>query len=132
MKKNYGNRQNRRIIEKFDYNFERKKNELIVKMNFSQRMIIDFSDSEKIKIKDKLVGWNFLTGLIEMSIKNATLYNFIGALVMTFLFVYLDLEYSGINLIFFFLIFIIWVILWTMFYLVKAENLKQTLISWNE
>ncbi|MDV7187934.1 hypothetical protein R3X25_11635 [Lutibacter sp. TH_r2] len=120
------------LLKRFDYKFERKNNELIVKMDFSQRMIIDFSDSEKIKIKDKLVGWIFLTGLIEMSIKNATLYNFIGAIVMTFLFVYLDLEYSEINLIFFFLIFIIWVILWTMFYLVKSENLKRTLISWNE
>ena len=104
------------LLKKFDFKFERKNNELIVKMDFSQRMIIDFSDSEKIKIKDKLVGWNFLTGLIEMSIKNATLYNFIGALVMTFLFVYLDLEYSGINLIFFFLIFIIWVILYNVLF----------------
>lgn len=120
------------LLKKFDYKFERKNNELIVIMDFSQIMIIDFSDSEKIKIKDKLVSWNFLTGLIEMNIKNATLYNFIGALVMTFLFVYLDLEYSGINLIFFFLIFIIWVILWTMFYLVKAESFKRTLTSWNE
>ena len=35
----------------------------------AQRIIIDFSDPEKIKITDRLVGWNFLTGLIEMSLK---------------------------------------------------------------
>jgi len=121
-----------KLLKRFEYKFQRKSNELIIKMDFSQRMIIDFSDSEKIKIKDKLVGWNFLTGLIEMSIKNATLYNFIGAIAITFLFVYLDLEYDGINLIFFFLGFITWVLLWTIFYLVKAENLKRILISWNE
>ena len=80
-------------------------------MNFAQRMIIDFSDSEKIKIKDKLVGWNFLNGFIEMSIKKATLYNFIGVIIMTFLFVYLDLEYDRQNVVFFFLTFIIWVLL---------------------
>ena len=120
------------LLKKFDYEFQRKNSELIIKMDFSQRMIIDFSNSEKIKIKDKLVGWNFLTGFIEMSIKNATLYNFIGAIIVTFLFVYLDLEYSGLNLVFLFLAFIIWVLLWTIFYLVKAENLKQILISWNE
>ncbi|MFD1015715.1 hypothetical protein [Winogradskyella rapida] len=120
------------LLKKFDYDFKRKNNELIIKMDFAQRMTIDFSDSEKIKIKDKLVGWNFLTGLIEMSIKNATLYNFIGVIIMTFLFVYLDLEYGGLNLVFFFLAFIIWVLLWTIFYLVKAENLKRILISWNE
>ena len=121
-----------KLLKRFEYKFQRKSNELIIKMDFSQRMIIDFSDSEKIKIKDKLVGWNFLTGLIEMSIKNATLYNFIGVIAITFLFVYLDLEYDGINLIFFFLGFITWVLLWTIFYLVKAENLKRILISWNE
>tara|TARA_B100000787_G_scaffold167979_1_gene155835 strand:- start:199 stop:573 length:375 start_codon:yes stop_codon:yes gene_type:complete len=112
--------------------FEKKNNKIIVKLDFAQRIIIDFSDQKKIKITDRLVGWNFLTGLIEMSIKNATLYNFIGALIMTFLFVYLDLEYSGLNLVFFFLAFIIWVLLWTIFYLVKSENLKRILTSWNE
>ena len=120
------------LLKKFNYDFQKKDNTLIIKMDFSQKIIIDFSDPEKIKIKDKLGGWNFLTGLIEMSVKNAILYNFIGAMIMTFLFVYLDIEYGGINLVFFFLAFIIWVLLWTMFYLVKAENLKRILISWNE
>lgn len=120
------------LLKKFDYEFQRKNSELIIKMDFSQRMIIDCSDTEKIKFKDKLVGWNFLTGLIEMSIKNAILYNFIGAIIVTFLFVYLDLEYSGLNLVFFYLTFIFWVLLWTIFYLIKAENLKRILISWNK
>jgi hypothetical protein len=120
------------LLKRFDYRYERKNNELIIKMDFSQIMIIDFSDSEKIKIKDKLVEWNFLTGLIEMSIKNATLYNFIAAMVITFLFVFLDYKSDKINLMFFFLAVIIWLLLWTIFYLVKAENLKRILISWNE
>jgi hypothetical protein len=120
------------LLNKFDYKFEKKNNKIIVKSDFAQRIIIDFSDPEKVKITDRIVGWNFLTGLIEMSIKNATLYNFIGAIIMTFLFVYLDLEYDGLNLVFFFLAFIIWVLLWTIFYLVKAENLKRILTSWNE
>ncbi|MGJ8551246.1 hypothetical protein [Winogradskyella wichelsiae] len=120
------------LLNKFDYKFEKKNNQIIVKLDLAQRIIIDFSNPEKIKITDRLVGWNFLTGLIEMSIKNATIYNFIGALVLTIMFVYLDLEYDGINLIFFFLTFILWVILWTTFYLIKAENIKRTLMSWNQ
>lgn len=55
----------------------------------------------------------FLTGMIEMNLRNAVLYNFIGAVVMILLFVYIDLEYKGINLFFFFQAFIIWVLLWT-------------------
>src|SRR5690554_1119955 len=121
-----------KLLKKFDYKFERKNNELIVKMDFSQRMIIDFSDSEKIKIKDKLVGWNFLTGLIEMSIKSAFLYNFICSMLFIFLAVYIDLEFDRMTLVYFYLAFMFWVLLWTMYYLVKAENLKQTLINWNQ
>ena len=120
------------LLKRFDYKYQKKNNEIIIKLAFSQRIIIDFSDAEKVKITDKLVGWNFLTGLIEMNIKNATLYNFIGATIMTFLFLYIDLESDGINLLYFFLLFIIWVLLWTIFYLVRAENTKRMLISWNQ
>jgi hypothetical protein len=120
------------LLKRFDYKYQRKNNEITIKLDFSQRIIMDFSDSEKVIIKDKLVSWNFLTGLIEMSIKNATLYNFIGATITTFLFLYMDLEFGEPNLIFFYLLFVIWVLLWTIFYLVKAENIKRILISWNQ
>ncbi|WP_238307532.1 hypothetical protein [Xanthomarina gelatinilytica] len=120
------------LLKKFGYQFQRKNNELIIKMAFAQRVIVEFSEPDKIVIKDKLVGWNFLTGLIEMSIKNAILYNFIGAIIITFLFMFLNLKYSGLNMVFLFLAFMVWVLLWTMFYLIKAENLKRILIQWNE
>lgn len=120
------------MLKKFGYQFQRKNNELIIKMAFAQRVIVEFSEPDKIVIKDKLVGWNFLTGLIEMSIKNAILYNFIGAIIITFLFMFLNLKYSGLNMVFLFLAFMVWVLLWTMFYLIKAENLKRILIQWNE
>ncbi|HAB26638.1 MAG: hypothetical protein CMP05_06935 [Xanthomarina sp.] len=120
------------LLKKFGYQFQRKNNELIIKMAFAQRVIVEFSEPDKIVIKDKLVGWNFLTGLIEMSIKKAILYNFIGAIIITFLFMFLNLKYSGLNMVFLFLAFMVWVLLWTMFYLIKAENLKRILIQWNE
>lgn len=120
------------LLKKFDYKFKRKDTEIVIHLPYSQRVIVDFSDPEKIRITDKLVGWNFLTGLIEMSIKSAFLYNFIGSILFTFLAVYVDVENIGITLIYFYLAFMFWVLLWTMYYLVKAENLKQTLINWNQ
>ncbi len=121
-----------KLLNKFDYKFSRKNNKLIIKMGLSQRMMIDFSNPEKIVISDYLVNWNFLTGIIEMSIKNAVLYNFIGVLFVTFLFIYLDLESVKINLMFLYLWLIFWVLLWTFFYFIKSENLKQVLMRWNE
>lgn len=120
------------LLEKYDYKFQRDSKELIVKMDFALRVIIDFSDPEKIIIKDKLVSFNLLTGVIEMRIKGAILYNIIGAIIIPFLIVYFDFEYEKINLIFLFLAFIFWVLLWTIYYLMKFESLKQILISWNE
>ncbi|WP_234946475.1 hypothetical protein [Aequorivita viscosa] len=120
------------LLKKFDYKFKRKNNEIVIHLPYSQRVIVDFSDPEKIRIKDKLVGWNFLTGLIEMSIKSAFLYNFIGSILFTFLAIYVDVENFGITLIYFYLAFLFWVLLWTMYYLIKAENLKHTIINWNQ
>lgn len=119
------------LLKKFDYTFLRKNDKLIIKLDFSQRIIIDFTDPEKIKITDKLIGWNFLTGIIEMSIKNATLYTFVCTIIIALVFVYLD-QFEGLNLAAFFLVFVIfWVLFWFMYYLIKAENLKRILISWN-
>lgn len=120
------------LLKRFDYKYQKTSNEIIIKLAFSQRVIIDFSDPDKVKIKDQLVGWNFLTGLIQMSITSATLFNFIGVLLVTFLFMYLNIWYDGINLLLIFLLFLMWLVFWTLFYLVKAENLKRVLMSWNQ
>lgn len=120
------------LLKKFDYKYQRKNNELTIKLDFSQRVIINYADSEKVKIKDRLVGWNFLTGILVMSIKNAALYNFTGAMLMTCLVAFLDREQVATNLIFICIALMIWILLWTIFYLVKAESFKRTLMSWNE
>jgi len=46
-------------LEKFDYEFYEKGNKLIVKLGFSLDMEVEFTDENKIEIKDKLKGWNF-------------------------------------------------------------------------
>lgn len=127
-----GTEKTEELLKKFDYTFLRKNEKLIIKLDFSQRIIVDFTDPEKVKITDKLIGWNFLTGIIEMGIKNATLYTFAWTIIITFVFVYLDLQSEGLNLAVFFFVFVIfWVLFWFMYYLIKAENLKRILMSWN-
>ena len=51
---------------------------ILVKLGLSQQIKIEITETNKIIIKDKLLGWNFLTGMIEMSLKNAIIYNLIG------------------------------------------------------
>tara|TARA_R110002049_G_scaffold3795_5_gene27616 strand:+ start:91983 stop:92357 length:375 start_codon:yes stop_codon:yes gene_type:complete len=115
------------FLKKFDYNYQRKNNELIVEMDYSQKISIDFTNSKNVVITDKLVGWNFLTVIINMNIKNAILFNLIDGLIFSFVILFLDLK-TGF---FFFLGLIIWLLSWSSFYLSKAETLKRFLINWN-
>ncbi|MEM9391539.1 MAG: hypothetical protein AAGA02_13765 [Bacteroidota bacterium] len=120
------------LLNKFGYSFTKKNNVIQIKMDFAQRLFIRFSESGQIIIKDKLVGWNFLTGLIEMNLKNAFLYNFVSALLITVLMAYFFVEEGITYVVFFYLIFITWLLLWTTYYLLKAESIKRVLISWND
>ena len=117
-----------RLLKRFDYSYQRNNQLLVIKMDFSQRVAIDFSNTEKIVITDQLTGWNFLTGIFNMSIKNAILFNVIGGIVLSLIVAFYNLT-LGIILFFGGMI---WVSLWSTYYLSKSENLKHILINWND
>ncbi|MEM6736595.1 MAG: hypothetical protein AAGF85_21890 [Bacteroidota bacterium] len=120
------------LLHKFGYSFSKKNGIIIIKMDFAQRIFMRFSDAGEVIIKDKLVGWNFLTGMFEMSLKNAFLYNFVAALFGTVVIVYFSVELGISYVIFFYLIFLTWIFIWAMYYLIKLENIKRILVSWNQ
>ncbi|WP_395043679.1 hypothetical protein [Flavobacterium sp.] len=117
-------------LSKYDYQFVENTNSLIIKLDFSHQVSIDFMSNGQIIIKDKLVHWNFLTGGISMSLKNAMIYNFIGIVVFTGLSTF---EFSGnfnLNLIPFFIGYVAWVLMFTAFYNIKLESFKVQIITW--
>ena len=122
------------LLDKFNYQYEQRGTMLIIKLEFAQRIYINFPSSGKIEISDELTGWNFLTGLIEMSLKSAIVYNFIASLIFAIFIVGIKLynpifESSTFTIIY--LLFIFWILIWFFFYLIKSENLKKLLIEWN-
>jgi len=117
------------FLKKFGYKYSEKNKSVIVSLDFAQKVIINFEDNEKIKISDKLTGWNFLTGLIEMSLKNAMVYNFIGGIIVGILFFGLEINIPETNFITFYLVLILWVILFTVYYLNKLESFKIQVIN---
>ena len=117
------------FLNKYDYEFTKTDQKIIVNLDFAQKVYIDLSDVNKIKISDKLTGWNFLTGLITMSLKNAMIYNFIGAIFVGFIFIYLQLQNNNINLIPIYLVFMLWVLMFTVYYLIKLENFKTRIMN---
>ncbi|WP_312818782.1 hypothetical protein [Kaistella carnis] len=120
------------FLEKFDYRYSVKNQVIEVKLDFSQKVMIDLSETNKIKIYDELVGWNFLTGLLVMSLKNAIIYNFIISIISSFVFFYLQSLISSINFIPFYFVFILWLLMSIQYYVIKLENFKSRIMNLQE
>lgn len=115
------------LLKRFNYTYQKNNQELVINMDFSHRIAIDFSNPDNITITDRLVPWNFLTGIIPMSFKNAVLLNLVVAVVLSIIISFLN----TLTALAVFIAFMIWISLWSMFYITKSENLKQLLINWN-
>lgn len=113
------------LLIKHRYQFIQKDNKIIVKLNFSQRVIIDLSKPNNVSVSSKLVGWNFLTGLIAMSLKNAIIYNAIGILIFICLALYLQTQIHLTSLVYVIVACVIWVAFWVIYYNNKAITLKK-------
>lgn len=122
---NIGSTEN--FLKKFDYRYEKNENTLIIKMDFAHRVVIDFSNPDKIIIKDKLVAWNFLTGLFRMNIKKGILFNMVLGISISATIAFFDLS-TGIM---FFFGLMLWGLLWSILYVSKYESLRYILINWN-
>lgn len=116
-------------LEKFGYNYKIVNEVITVKLDFSHIVIISIK-SNQLLITDMLKGYNFLTGALEMSLKNSLIYNFIGNFIFGFICLYAD-NVTSINLNSLYLLFISWVILFSVFYLVKYESFKRQIMNWS-
>ena len=116
---------------RFNQKYRKKGNEIIIETGFHLNVHVIF-ENEKIEICPKLVGWNMLSGLIEMKLKSAVLYNIIASSISMFL-ILISSAYRFIpvtNLILIFLFVMIWTIGFILFYYVKSENLKTRIMYW--
>ena len=118
-----------KFLNKYNYSYSEKNNSIFVKLELAQQVKIEFDEPNKIILKDKLTGWNFLTGMIEMSLKNALIYNLIGTILFGIICMYSENIENGLNFIAMFLVFITWIILFSTFYIVKLESFKNQIIN---
>ena len=119
------------LLYRFDYTYKKTNDQLEIKLGFGLRVTADFSNSEKVVIKESLTTWNFLTGTLDMRLKRALIYNFIGFILIVGVFTLTSGPHYGlITLMASFII--LWVLLWSNYYLTKAWQMKHTLIRWNE
>ncbi len=119
-------------LKRYRYNYSANKNQIIVKLGLSQIVKIKFNEDETISITDELTGWNFLTGMLSMSIKSSMIYQTIGLFPGALLLIFVE----GKDGILFFPLLTILIVatvcitIWSIFYLTKAENMKTKIIFW--
>lgn len=121
------------LLKKYDFKVQHINYKLVVRLPFSQLVTMDYSESGKVSISSRLVGWNFLTGILEMKLTNAFIYSFVGMLLMAILFTFIDLSlYESLNSMYFVLAVIGWILMWCTFYVVSFYSFKQTVIQLTE
>jgi len=116
-------------LTKFNYKFQENENEIIINSNSKLNVHVNFID-DKVDITSTLIGWNFLTGLINMKLENAIKYSLIGSLIVIIVLLFakpLWGDYFPILLYFFV---IIWSVGFISYYNVKFENMKTRIYNW--
>lgn len=115
-------------LKKYDFKYAVNSEKITVNLDFAQEVLLGLSEPNKMKINDQLIGWNLVTGLIPMTLKHAIIYNFIVAVLVGILFVNLKGDNSGLNFIPFYLSMLLWILLFSGYYLVKLENFKTQIM----
>jgi hypothetical protein len=116
------------FLQTYNFNYSVENNSIVVKLNFAQCIIIEFNTDNKIIIKDKLVGWNFLSGMIVMNLKNAIILNCLGALAIGVYTIFLENAQNSFNTNALLILFVSWFIVFANYYHSNLENFKNQLL----
>lgn len=123
-------------LKKYNYKVKEQDGNIIVNLDSTIQIKINEVEDGRVIITDKLIGYNMLTGIWNMSIKGAIVFNVIMSFIYLLLFTFMSLDSDKDKmpmLGLFFLIFAFgWITLWTLYYLVKIENFKTLLMSWDK
>jgi hypothetical protein len=118
-------------LEKYAYQYIERSSVLYVKLGLSFVGQIDFSHKDKCIITDRLKGWNFLTGMIEMSLKSAMIYITIGLLINVLCCSFFEKELSY-NFVYVMIGLVAYEIIWMAYYSIKSESFKIQVMNWIE
>lgn len=123
-------------LKRYDYKYKEQFEKVIVKLGSSLEVAIDFSENEKVIITDKLRGYNILTGVWSMSVKGSIIFNTILSFFFFLFYSYLNYISSKPFTSFLTLMILVlafgWIVLWTLYYLIKVESFKILIQSWDK
>ena len=127
-------------LDRFGYDYVQNGQGFEVKLGFNLRMTIDLSQDSRVLLRDRLQGWNLLTGLVPTKdLSRAVRHTWIlNGIVFLFAIFLLSATIEGprttllhvilVQLIV--MVNVVWTLSATIFYLVKAEGFRQTVMAW--
>ncbi|AUS04822.1 hypothetical protein [Pseudotamlana carrageenivorans] len=115
------------FLENFDYKYTRQGNTLTIILAYNHRIFMDFKNPNKITIKDQLVTWNFITGVLKMSIRKAIILNLVCSMILSIIIAFFNFKIGAI--VFFCLV--LWTTYWSVTHITRYENLKHILTHGN-
>jgi hypothetical protein len=123
-------------LNKYNYRYKEQFDKITVNLDSSLEIEIDYSEEDKVILTDKLRGYNMLTGVWSMSVRSSIIFNMIISFIYLLLFTYmryiLHKPFVGLLILLMFIVGMGWIILWTSYSLIKSENFKTLVQSWDK
>ena len=116
-------------LKNFNYKFQENEDEIIINSKSKLNIHVNFKDN-KVDITSELVGWNFLTGLINMKFENAIKYSLIGSLIVIIVLLFAKPLWGDYFPILLYVFVIVWSVGFISYYNVKFENMKTRIYLW--
>lgn len=117
-------------LDLYGYKYRSADGEIIVRLSLDQQVNIYCKGNNKCLVKHKLTGWNFLTGLLSMSLKGAMIYYTVGLAVIAIMFAFLGPASPNTDLSLFLIAAAGWFAGWTAYYAVTFESFRHQVMSW--
>lgn len=120
------------FLDLYNYKFEIKSNQVIVDLGYKLLVNITIKENGTLLIEELLKGWNPVSGLIDLTIKKAMLFNTIGLFIVLILSefsktsdYFYEYDYTYMLIIFIAINF-----MWLFWYVIRFEAFKIKLEVW--
>lgn len=116
-------------LNRFNYSYSEINGRVMVALGFGLMVEIDLSVEGKVLISDRLLGMNFLTFPFGMSIRSSMVFNSVSLLLLMVVFMFFVEAYNPSYLLLILICGCAFMLLWLIYYLVKAESFRRQIIS---